>query len=329
MKPHVCILLGTFNGGQYLRQQLESFVAQTGVNWSLRVSDDGSDDDSRDIIASFIKAHPDRDIRLYEGPKQGSAANFLSLLGQSDLPARAWIALSDQDDVWLPNRLEHAVQVMMAQMKTGGGQGCVYASRTILTNADLALRGPSCRHPKAPDFGNALVQNVLAGNTMVLDPAAAALLQATAPAAMRAGVPHHDWWIYLLLSGAGAVMINDDRPGLYYRQHKKNHLGANRGLGKAWSRFAMIWDRRYADWIGRNLAALTEMSDLLTPENRARATLFSAWLSRRHSCPGSGAGFGGPETKGPKLGDLGQIGVWRQSRAGNLMLHLAAAAGRL
>ncbi len=304
--------MGTLNGARHLAAQLESLVAQTHADWSLRVGDDGSTDDTRAIIEAFARAHPDRDIRLYDGPCRGSAANFLTLLGRDDLPAGGWVALSDQDDVWMPDRLEHALRVL-------GGQGAgprAYASRTILTDESLVPLGESRRHPHRPAFGNALVQNVLAGNTIVLSAESAAVLHRTAPAALAGtGVPHHDWWVYLLLSGVGASIINDDRPGVYYRQHDANLLGAHRGLAGVRGRFSMIWNGRYGDWIGRNLVALNAVSADLTEPNKAQLLRFQDWFS------GNGRGVLG--------GGMGRTGAWRQTRAENLLLRLAAASGRL
>lgn len=310
VQQHITILMATLNGARHLSAQLESFVAQTHPAWGLHVADDGSTDATRGLVEAFARAHPQRRVLLRDGPRAGSAANFLTLLAAGGWPRGSWLAFSDQDDVWMPERLEHAVSSLSRESGPA-----VYASRTLLTDAALHGARPSRRHPHAPAFGNALAQNIIAGNTIVLNPAAAELAQRTATAALSAGVRHHDWWIYLLMSGAGAAIINDDRPGLYYRQHESNHLGANRGLGKAWSRFAMIWDRRYGSWLRANIAALETVSEELTPANRARLAQFRGWLEG----PGRGR-FGS---------GLARAGVWRQSPAGDLMLRLAAAAGRL
>ncbi|WP_245398808.1 glycosyltransferase [Oceaniglobus trochenteri] len=304
--------MGTCNGAAHLDAQLQSIAAQTHGEWSLHVSDDGSVDDTCAIVRSFAESHPGHTVTLVKGPGRGSAANFLSLAERGGWPEGAWLAFCDQDDVWMPDRLQHALALAQQQ---DADRPVVYASRTIVTDAALRPRRESRRHPHPPAFGNALVQNVLAGNTLVLNPVAAEILHRTAPLALRdRGVPHHDWWIYLLMTGLGACVINDDRPGLYYRQHSGNLLGANRGAGKLFSRLSMIWDRQYATWIDCNIAALMRVGDHLTPENRACLARFRAWRENR----GRGARAGGPKA----------AGVWRQSAAGDLMIRLAAAVGR-
>jgi glycosyltransferase involved in cell wall biosynthesis len=297
----------------HLRAQLDSIAAQTHTAWSLHVSDDSSTDDTRDIVMQFSRDHPKHTITLTTGPGRGSAGNFMSLAAKGGWPPHAWLAFCDQDDVWMPDRLMHAQQVMD---DVGPERPGVYASRTVLTDANLKPRQVSRLHARAPAFGNALVQNILAGNTLVLTPAAADIMHRTAPIALEGqGVPHHDWWVYLLMSGIGADIINDDAPGLYYRQHETNHLGANRGLGKAANRLAMIWNRHYADWLDRNIAALERVADQLTPQNKACLARFTNWRAGERRSP-----FGG---------GLHQTGVWRQSKLGNAMMRLSAAFDRL
>jgi glycosyltransferase involved in cell wall biosynthesis len=313
MLGHVCILMATYNGEMHLQAQLDSIAAQDHSAWSLHIGDDHSTDTTRDIVARFAQVYPDHTITLIPGPQQGSAANFMSLVARGGWPAGAWLAFCDQDDVWMPDRLTHA-QSVLAQFDPD--RPSIYASRTVLTDAALKPLRLSRQHAHAPGFGNALVQNILAGNTLVLNPIATDILHKTAPSSLEgAGVPHHDWWVYLLMSGIGAHIINDDKPGLYYRQHEANLLGANMGLGKAFSRLAMIWDGHYSGWIDRNLTALNWTSNLLSAENQACLARFVTWRAGRDRDL-SGRG-------------LRQTGVWRQSTAGNIMMRIAAALHRM
>ena len=311
MAPHVAILMGTLNGADYLSAQLDSFLAQSHADWSLHVSDDGSRDDTPEVLRGFKAAQPQRAVTLADGPRSGSGANYLSLFERGGWPEGAWLALSDQDDVWMPDRLERAI----ASLTPLGPGPAVYASRTVIVDQDLRPRGLSRDHPQDPAFGNALTQNVLAGNTIVMNAAAAGLAQRTAAQARALGVAHHDWWVYLLMTGAGAHVVNDRKPGLYYRQHRGNLLGAPRGFGKAIDRFAMIWDGRYGQWLHSNVAALTALETELTVRNRQILRDFTGWLNG----PGRGVLGGG----------LRRCGAWRQTWAGTSMLRLAAFAGRL
>lgn len=314
-RPHVRIVMATRDGMPFLRDQLDSFVAQDHADWSLTVGDDGSGDGTRALLEAFRADHPGRRIEILPGPRRGAAANFLATLGAAgDLPPGAAVALSDQDDVWLPDRLSRALTRIGPD---GGARGTAYCSRTWIGDRAARPLRPSRRHRGGLCFGNALVQNVMAGNTMVFDAAATRILRGAVPDALAVrggrGVAHHDWWIYAFLAGAGTRLIGDDRPGLIYRQHGHNEMGASGGLGHARDRIAMLADGRYADWLDGNLEALARRADDLTPEARALLERVVEWRA------GAGRWTGG----------LRRAGMRRQSRGGDVLLALAAAAGWL
>ena len=309
MAPQVRILMGTYNGAAWLGPQLASFADQSHGDWSLWTADDGSTDATRACLVGFAAAHPGREIRQFDGPGRGAAQNFLGLLARPG-PGDGYTAFSDQDDVWMPDKLERALAALGAG---DPGRPAVYASASYLTGPELEDPRPSPPMRRPPSFGNALVQNVLAGNTIVLNPAAARIARAAAPAAQAAGVPFHDWWLYQLMTGIGARIHADPAPGLYYRQHAENLLGENRSRKARTRRSLMALNGDYAGWIDRNLAALTPEVPL-TPENRARIDGF-ARLRRR---PGPTA-----------AAELKRLGIRRQSRSGTLAIQALAMTGRL
>ena len=315
------ILMCTHNGAEHLAEQLQSFLDQTHDNWALWVRDDRSTDETMEILTAFRQAHPERDIRLLAGGGQGSAINFVSLLAHPDLPPGP-VALADQDDVWLPHKLERAMaELARVGIRTGVSATsvqelpAVYSSRTYLTNAALQGRKPSVIHKQGPGFGNALVQNILAGNAMVLNAKAVSLLRLAAPAALKAPICHHDWWIYLVATAAGARVINDLEPGLLYRQHGQNLMGANRGMGRAIERLTMLTDGRYAEWVSRNLDALQAAPIAMAP---TEAALLRSFVQLRKGRSGLG-----------RVRDLWRLGVRRQTWMGTLTLYLLALTGRL
>lgn len=108
--PHTTILMCTFQGQKYITQQLKSFSAQNHAKVGLWVSDDGSTDGTLEALRGFRSpdGHPPR---ILSGPQQGFAANFLSLLCAEDLPP-GYVALSDQDDVWFPEKLSRALALL-------------------------------------------------------------------------------------------------------------------------------------------------------------------------------------------------------------------------
>ncbi len=283
----------------WLSAQLDSLVAQTHGSWSLWVSDDGSTDDTRACLEAFAARHPGRLERVIAGPRQGSAANFLHLLCHPDLPAGA-VALCDQDDVWLPSKLAMA----LGALDQAGPAPAVWAARYWIADAALAGATPSARWRRPPSLANALVQNILSGHTLTLNAAALAQLR-------RAGVqavPHHDWWIYLLMAATDARILVDDRLVLHYRQHGANVMGA-RHLTRL-VRLRGLFDGTLQSWMESNTAALAQVGADLTPEARA---LLVDWQN--------------PDM--PRLQVMRRYGVQRQTCAETGIMHLAAWLGKV
>ena len=309
----ICILMGARNGAADLPAQLDSFAAQSHGRWDLIVSDDGSTDASREIVRDFAARMraAGRRVTLTEGPRRGFVANFLGLIGQAP-PAARWLALSDQDDVWLPDRLARGLAALTALPED---RPALYCSRTWITDADLVRRRLSMRFARRPGFLNALVQNIAAGNTILLNPAAAALARAAAPAAAAVpGLAAHDWWLYQLVTGVGGTVIHDPEPTLLYRQHAENQIGANDGWRARMSRLRMLLGGRFADWNAANIAALETAAAHLTDDNRAALARFAALR-------------GLPLVA--RVRAFAALGLYRQSPLGQAALWLAVLLGRI
>lgn len=309
---HICILLALYQGAAHLREQLDSHVAQSHADWSLIVSDDGpgpgADDGSAAIIARFAAEHPDHRVEYAPGPRRGFAANFLALLGRVPAGVRL-AALSDQDDAWYPDRLARA-RAMLAAVPDD--LPAVYCARTMVCDAGLRPLYPSRDFRRAPAFGNALVQSIGGGNTMVLNRAAIDLAQAAAPEAPE--IVAHDWWLYQIVTGVGGRILRDPDPAVHYRQHGGNAIGANQSLRARVLRIRAVLGGRFRDWNRVNMAALAGSAHRFTPQAQAALASFAA---ARH----------GPLPA--RLRALRAAGVWRQSRAGTVALWLACLANRL
>ncbi len=299
--------MGVWNGGANLVRQLESIAAQDHPDWVLVVSDDGSTDGSQAVVAGFAARFPPGRVRTIDGPRRGFAANYLGLLA-AVAPAPGWLAFADQDDLWLPDRLSRGLAAL-----AGGTGPALYCSRTWVTDAALAGRRLSPPRPRPPGFANALTQNIAAGNTILLDPAAAALLAGTAGAVP--GVVAHDWWAYLAVTGAGGRVVHDDAPTLLYRQHPGNAIGANEGWRARARRLGMVVQGTFRGWNDTNAAALAAIADRLAP---GPAALLARWQAMRAARP-----------LPRRLWLLARLGLYRQTRAGTAALWFAAILGRI
>ena len=305
-RTHVAILMASYNGARFLRDQLDSIAAQDHDDWSLHVSDDGSHDPTLGIVAAFARDHPGRRIVWRKGPARGSTANFLSLLRDPAIRADHF-AFADQDDVWLPGKLTRAVAMLAPHADTPA----LYGSRTWIAAEDLTIRGPSPLPRRAPGFRNALVQSLAGGNTMVLNARARRIALMAGPAE---GAACHDWWLYQLVSGAGGRVVFDRVPTLLYRQHDGNQIGANLSFHARLRRLSGLFRGRFAEWNRANANALLQAAPLLTQENRACLDAFIRLRRNR----GLAA-----------LRGLRAAGLCRQSRAGDLSLAVAAMIGRV
>lgn len=297
----------TLNGERYLEEQLQSFAAQSHRDWSLWVSDDGSEDGSLAVVERFRAAHPSNEVRLFNGPGQGLFSNYMSLIQHVTEDPATLYAFSDQDDVWQEDKLKRAA-VALADTRN---VPAAYATAQILTDHRLAGGGLSRPCPRPPSFQNALVQNILSGNTLVVNSVALGWLKRNRPASC---LPFHDWWIYQALSGMGARLKYDNRPSILYRQHGTNTLGGNTGLFASARRAVLLGGSEYQDWINRNLEALVSVSSDFTPENQDILRRFVA--SRRENAWARSRAFT-------------QLGLHRQSPAQTGALKVAAFLGLL
>ena len=125
---HVVVLLSTYNGERFLEEQLESIVAQKGVKPTIIVRDDGSTDRTREILDKWQEGGR---LRWYNGPNMGPARSFLNLLRDSD--DADYYAFSDQDDYWLPEKLD----VATSKLAPYGDEPALYFSQTQLVDKDL------------------------------------------------------------------------------------------------------------------------------------------------------------------------------------------------
>ena len=262
----MAVLLCVLNGERHLVDQLDSLRAQQHVVCDLWASDDGSSDASPDILGKQRAGGAIRSITTCRGPARGYVANFLSLLARVE-PDAPYYAFCDQDDIWDADKLYRATSCLQTLPEDAAA---LYCSRTRFVDAHGAPSGQSPLFCRAPSFANALVQNIAGGNTMVFNRAGMKLLKA----AGQVDVASHDWWVYLLLAGAGAQIYYDTHPGLSYRQHEHNVIGANLGPVSRVRRYLGALAGRNRGWNERNLRALAATSELLTPESQRQLQLF-------------------------------------------------------
>lgn len=305
MEP-VTVLLATYNGEQFLDEQMASLAEQTWPPIDLLVSDDGSTDGTLGILDRWAGSWRKGAFQVVSGPKQGFAANFRSLITQAPVKS-GYVAFCDQDDVWLPRKLEKAIEII------GAHPTCVpvlYCGRTQLYPAENG-HDMSPLFARPPSFLNALVQSIGGGNTMVMNAAAFSILQESC---RRTGFVSHDWWAYLIVSGAGGIVHYDPEPEILYRQHAGNLVGGNSSIAARYDRLKRLMRGQFRCWMDENLSGLHACSDLLTME---AGDQIKAFEEARH----------GKTVK--RLQRLVNARVYRQTRGGQMSLLLACMLNRL
>jgi glycosyltransferase involved in cell wall biosynthesis len=304
--------MAVYNGAAHLAAQLDSFAVQTDPDWDLIASDDGSQDCGLALLAEAAACWqegpaPHR-VTILQGPRRGLVRNFFHLI--ASLPEGTDLAaLSDQDDVWFPEKLARARAALAGLPE---GQPGLYCARSLICDADLRPWRPSRLFHRPPSFRNALVQSVGGGNTMMLNRAAIDIVRQAVTEAGEAAV--HDWWLYQIVTACGGTILRDPAPVLHYRQHGGNAIGANTTARGRLHRMLFIMGRRFAAWNEVNLRALSASRHRFTPE----ASLVLDHYARARQ----GRLWG-------RLRALWASGVYRQNRTGTLALFLACLAGRL
>lgn len=263
----VAILLSTYNGGRHLAVQLDSLIAQTYPNWIIFASDDGSRDDTLDVLRRYQARVGESRLVLLKGPQDGFAANFLSLLKDRRIDA-PYFAFCDQDDIWDSDKLERA---LVWAGTVPASVPCLYCTRTRLIDERGASIGLSPLFSSPPSFANALVQSIAGGNTMLFNARARELLQETCEAAP---IIAHDWWAYILVTGSGGRVCYDARPSIGYRQHSGNLIGSNASLLDRLRRFCSMIAGVQRKWNEAHLRALRPLQHHLTPANLKTLELF-------------------------------------------------------
>ena len=228
------VVLPTYNGAPYLEAQLASIHAQSLRPSRVLLRDDGSTDGTQQLIHGLQERFGSWLQVLPADGNLGCTANVNRLLQATTAP---YVALADQDDLWLPQKLEQAL-ALMQQLEARYG-----ASLALLVHSDLELmdeRGVplgcsylqrQCLDPLRTTPADVSLTNVVTGCTALLN---RALLERALPIPLHAVM--HDWWLALVASVFGRIELLPQAT-VRYRQHGHNVLGAQGlGLGYWWKR---------------------------------------------------------------------------------------------
>ena len=225
----VAVLMATYNGMNWLEEQVSSILNQSGVDVHLFVSDDSS----VDCTYEFLNARADADSRIVILPKidrLGSAGtNFYRLICDVDVSGFDYIAFADQDDIWSLDKLSRHIDLIQSSNAEAvssnvlafwpdGSQKLIDKSQPQ-QNYDFLFEsaGPGCTFLMTPWLVNQVKQCLLS-NEVAKD------------------VALHDWLAYAVCRSSGKKWVIDATPSIMYRQHAHNVLGANSGFRALFAR---------------------------------------------------------------------------------------------
>jgi Glycosyl transferase family 2 len=218
------VLLATYNGARFLRQQIDSILTQDDAHLRVLARDDGSSDGTVAILMEYAQRFPGRFDVMPASPPTGSAKdNFLLLMKAS---TAEYICFSDQDDVWLPDKVSTSRKAM-EELESKWGLDTPLLVFTDLRVVDDQLRTLHAsfwaheiiKPQRIHRFAAVLAQNVVTGCTMMVNrPLLKLALRMPEEAFM------HDQWLGLLASVAGRAAVVKAQTVLY-RQHDRNVIG--------------------------------------------------------------------------------------------------------
>jgi glycosyltransferase involved in cell wall biosynthesis len=297
----------TYNGEAFLEEQLDSIECQDYKDWTLYVNDDGSKDKTLNILKAYQKKWGAKKLHIRKGPKKGFAQNFLQIINDKKINADLYF-LSDQDDVWMPHKISHALKKIA---KLDATKPYLYCARTTYVSSDAKkILGQSDFFLKPPSFKNALVQSIAGGNTMAFN----TKLKDVVAKFKTTQVISHDWWLYILNELMGGVTLYDHESTIFYRQHQGSLIGNNTTLLAKIKRLYMLFKGTYRDYNSCHLDTFNMINIPSTKENLYIIDRFSILRD-------------GPLSDRIKI--LSELGLYRQSWDTHLGLYLGAIIRKL
>jgi glycosyltransferase involved in cell wall biosynthesis len=299
--------LCTFNGENFLEEQLDSIERQDYKNWTLYVNDDGSKDKTLDILKAYQKKWGVKKLHIRKGPKKGFCQNFLQIICDKKINADLYF-LCDQDDVWMPHKISHTIKKIS---KHDASKPNLYCARTTYVSSDAKrILGQSDLFLKPPSFKNAIVQSIAGGNTMAFNNPLKTMTQKYP----KADVVSHDWWLYIMNELKGGQTFYDTESTILYRQHSKSLIGANTGFLAKCRRLRLLLNGTYRIYNTKHLEAFRLFSIETAKRNIDLIDQFQILRDKPFKI---------------RWQMIRKLGLYRQTWDGHLALYLAAILRKL
>tara|TARA_B000000460_G_scaffold63466_1_gene43188 strand:- start:1 stop:942 length:942 start_codon:yes stop_codon:yes gene_type:complete len=237
--PKIAILLSTYNGTKYLEEQLDSILNQTYSNYVIVARDDGSYDDTIQLLNKYAKKFTDKFHLLEQDLLNLGASDSFSYLIEYVLENKqslglesAYMMFCDQDDIWSLEKIHKQIDEMLKVEKQQTGTKPIPVlihSNLRVVSEEKSLIAESFVHYQGLEiernrFTNLVISNVVTGCTVFINEA---LARKAVPVSKEAIM--HDWWLSLVASAFGKLVFID-APLVSYRQHDANAIGAKESV---------------------------------------------------------------------------------------------------
>ena len=229
---HVVVLMAAYNGEKYIGEQIDSIILQKKVKLTLIVSIDQSIDKTAEIVQLYSKRNKNIFFYINDNEKSSSAQNFFRLIKNLDINKFDYFSFSDQDDIWLENKLISAINIIKKNNYDMYSSDVLAFYRNKFTN--IIKSQPKKKYDYLFEGGGP-------GNTIVLNKKCFKELQQLCKKTNKIeNIWSHDWFIYAFVRTKNYKNFIDNKSYIYYRQHSENVLGANRGILKIYQRLKFV-----------------------------------------------------------------------------------------
>jgi len=262
-KPKIAVLLAAYNGMDYFQQQLETILYQTEVDIKIFISVDLSTDNSYEWCQQFSDDKTAVSVLPYGERFGGAAANFFRLIRDVDFSDFDYVALADQDDIWMEDKLISACRQIQKQGVDAYSSNVIafwQKGTELLVNKAQPLRkydhyfeaaGPGCTY-------------VLSTKPLLLFKQQMQLKQH-----LMAKIALHDWLIYAFFRSNNFQWFIDSDARMYYRQHDNNQVGVNRGWAALITRLKLF----ITGWYRQQVETVLDFTETTIPNFRSKTVL--------------------------------------------------------
>ncbi|PKF77762.1 glycosyltransferase family 2 protein [Vibrio sp. vnigr-6D03] len=222
------VIICTYNGAKYIEEQLTSILVQSIKPSRVLISDDGSTDNTIEIVKKVFNLHYYENYEIIFGPQKGISRNFFHAISKS---IEEFVFLSDQDDIWLKHKAESYLSFINKKGSSSSKAQLVFSDSTLIDSNGERYENSFFEHERISEKtildDSILLKNCVQGATVMMNRPLILTLQHSLSLIDERKVLMHDWWLALLAKYTGNIYFLSGK-FILYRQHSNNAIGARK-----------------------------------------------------------------------------------------------------